>query len=333
MKLHPIITVATILCIGIFGLRACAQMPLQKATIEVTDQDGKPVKDALVEMGFWGGPSGTEFGSRTCAKNKTTTETGIVAIEGGNSVGDSGIRASKDGYYKASTKYIANRVVNRRWEPWNPTVKLQLKEIRKPIPMYAFTTRDSGVRIWAFPFPREFPVGPVGFDLMAHDWVEPNGKGKVVDVMLERLEPKVPEGGNVLIMRFVKPSDGIIGPYVNDGKNTLKSTHEAPVGSYKTEVRFDNLDRRQVVSPGEVDVTERWFAFRIRTVVDADGKVVSTHYGKIYGYPEVFRTPKASSLTRLCYYINPTPNSRNLEWDQKTNLFTDLDKLNWPDNP
>ena len=139
--------------------------------------------------------------------------------------------------------------------------------------------------------------------------------------------------GSTLNMRLPNPNDGIIGPFVNEGNNILKSTHDAPVGPYKTEMQFDNLTRRAFITPGQVDVTERWFAFRIRTVVDADGKVISSHYGKFYGYPDVGMNPKGRRLSRLCYFINPTPNSRNLEWDQKTNLFTDLDKQNWPENP
>jgi hypothetical protein len=37
------------------------------------------------------------------------------------------------------------------------------------------------------------------------------------------------------------------------------------------------------------------------------------HYGKIYG-----------DFMNFTYYLNPTPNDRNVEFDPKRNLFTNL---------
>ena len=55
------------------------------------------------------------------------------------------------------------------------------------------------------------------------------------------------------------------------------------------------------------------FVFRVRTVLDEVGKVVSAHYGKIY--PEAYK---------IVYYFNPTENSPSLEFNPKQNLFKDL---------
>jgi hypothetical protein len=53
--------------------------------------------------------------------------------------------------------------------------------------------------------------------------------------------------------------------------------------------------------------------FRVRTELDQDGNVKSTLYGKIYGDFMHFR-----------YYLNPTPNDRNIEFDPKQNLIHNL---------
>ncbi len=58
---------------------------------------------------------------------------------------------------------------------------------------------------------------------------------------------------------------------------------------------------------------DRNYYFRVRTVVDDRGNIVSAHYGKIYG-----------DFMQFSYYFNPTPNSRNVEFDPKQNLMTNL---------
>jgi hypothetical protein len=57
----------------------------------------------------------------------------------------------------------------------------------------------------------------------------------------------------------------------------------------------------------------RNYFFRVRTVLDENGNVKSAQYGKIYGDFMQFR-----------YYFNPTPNSRNIEFDPKHNLLSGL---------
>ena len=49
----------------------------------------------------------------------------------------------------------------------------------------------------------------------------------------------------------------------------------------------------------------------VSTVLDANGNVKSALYGKIYG-----------DFMKFTYYLNPTPNSRNMEFDPKNNLLS-----------
>ena len=78
-------------------------------------------------------------------------------------------------------------------------------------------------------------------------------------------------------------------------------------------------------SEGECnDDKSRNYAFRIRTEKDEKGNITSAYYGKVYGD---FRVNYLRGIAFL-YYLNPTPNDRNLEFDRKTNLNT-IDKT-WP---
>ena len=57
----------------------------------------------------------------------------------------------------------------------------------------------------------------------------------------------------------------------------------------------------------------RNYFFRVRTAKDHEGNIVSAHYGKIYG-----------DFMQFTYYLNPTPNDRNIEFDPKQNLLGGL---------
>ena len=60
----------------------------------------------------------------------------------------------------------------------------------------------------------------------------------------------------------------------------------------------------------------RNYFFRVRTVKNDEGNIVSAYYGKIYG-----------DFMQFSYYLNPTPNDRNIEFDPKQNLISSLDAL------
>jgi len=57
----------------------------------------------------------------------------------------------------------------------------------------------------------------------------------------------------------------------------------------------------------------RNYYFRVRTKVDDRGNIVSAHYGKIYG-----------DFMQFKYYLNPTINDRNVEFDPEQNLMKNL---------
>ena len=80
----------------------------------------------------------------------------------------------------------------------------------------------------------------------------------------------------------------------------------------------------------------RCFSFRIRVKRNLQGEIESAIYGKIYGdarflyrgddYAADRWSRKVDGLSFL-YYLNPTPNDRNLEWDRKNNLCPNPENL------
>ena len=72
-----------------------------------------------------------------------------------------------------------NQVANK-WQPWNPTVDIVLKQVIKPISMYAKRIN------------KQPPANakPVGYDLMVGDWVAPHGKGENTDISFTKVYNK-----------------------------------------------------------------------------------------------------------------------------------------------
>ena len=164
-------------------IMACAVEPTQEAknivqngakaklTFLVKDSTKNPVTNVNVIVEF-------RFLGRT--KNHTvksiTNTNGVCVVEGLCSQ-ELGARFTKDGYYSSGFgyKYLTTypnlpNVKDGKWQPWNPMVKITLKEKRKPIPMY--------VRYIVFKFPKNETIG---FDCEKGDWVKPFGIGETSD--------------------------------------------------------------------------------------------------------------------------------------------------------
>jgi hypothetical protein len=187
--------------------------------------------------------------------------------------------------------------------------------------MYALQTRNV-----------EMPAvdRPYGFDLIAKSWVKPHGSGLVSDIMIavDRLNNEQGKvTGMVLHIDFPNPGDGVI--QIQEGQvypeSDLKLPREAPFEGYS-----NSLVRWEHWGTGTGYVRNRrddlGYFMRIRTVL-IETSVVSALYGKINGdfHAHVQRTKTAQLDFR--YYVNPEPNSRNVEFDTSRNLFQNLEML------
>jgi hypothetical protein len=216
-----------------------------------------------------------------------------------------GFSAEKDGYYTTRS----GLELDAKYDPvkWNPTVTLILKKIGKPVAMYAKRVEKG---------PPVFNE-PVGYDLMVGDWVGPYGKGITADVIFfGKLDQKSRNDFDYkLTVSFPKPDDGIQEFGVSDGEkgSGLRSPHEAPTNGYAIEVFKTMSHHPGLGAKDDMNDPNRNYFFRVRTAKDNEGNIVSAHYGKIYG-----------DFMQFSYYLNPTPNDRNIEFDPKQNLLGGL---------
>jgi len=170
---------------------------------------------------------------------------------------------------------------------------------------------------------------PVGFDLIAADWVVPYGKGTISDFIFTMTE-KIPftkynqPYDLTWTLSFPNKGDGIqsvIGPPLNQG-SALRLPRYAPEAGYESPLVQQlslNGNKRLNGADGE----DQNYFFRVRTVLDESGKVKSALYGKIAGPIQYW----GNKDVHMIYYLNPTPNDRNMEFDPKKNLFKNLSDL------
>lgn len=269
------------------------------ATVKVIGEDGNPLTGANVNVSYdvpvtqdgnqprYGEVKGITDDNGMFSASHTSDSTGLAVI------------ANKPGYYTTHIGYQFNYDEKRQ----NPSFTLMLKKIGKPIAMYAKSITYI-----------KFPVfnKPVGYDLMAGDWIAPYGKGATADFLFTENHTNA-QRGYTLTISFPDANDGIQG-FTRDwnlGVSGLLSSHEAPAGGYQSQYE-------QTHTPNP----DRIYYFRVRTVLDSEGNILSTHYGKIYGDFMQFR-----------YYLNPTPNDQNVEFEPKHNLIGGLQSYEEVDLP
>jgi hypothetical protein len=127
-----------------------------------------------------------------------------------------------------------------------------------------------------------------------------------------------------LFVRGVPPLlDVMYSLSVPGGGSQLRSSHEAPETGYGSSLSLPQGNSKERGQYGMADEDKNYF-FRVRTVLDERGQVVSCLYGKIYGRIEYFPVSYKTAKVRFTYYLHPTPNDRNVEFDPKRNLFTNL---------
>jgi hypothetical protein len=261
------------------------------ATVKVIGEDGRAVPGASVDLSY-DVPTPDESDKPQFGEVKASTDSNgtFIATHTDSSL-NLGIIAEKPGYYATHTGWQFYFDDKRR----HPSFTLMLKKIGNPVPMYAKSV-NLGMPVFN---------KPVGFDLEAGDWVAPYGKGVTADFLFieNHLETK---SGYTFTVNFPNNGDGIqefnvpaLLRNATMGQSDLRSSQEAPADGYQPQYE-------QTQGP---DLNRNYY-FWVRTILDSKGNILSTHYGKVYGDFMQFR-----------YYLNPTPNDRNVEFDPKHNLL------------
>lgn len=194
-----------------------------KMTFHVVGTDGRGVPGALVLASL-----NHPFGA---AKNKGYTDDDGLFAASGLLLSDLVYTVEKDGYYQSRQRFNFEgpgiiSLENGRNIPWNPTLRVTLKEIRKPVPM---SMKRAKIILPAkdMDFEYDFSVG---------DLVEPYGKGKTADIALRfRFDrPRSPDFADFrqgLEVKAVREGDGFLLKK-KDEWSELASVAEAPLSGY-----------------------------------------------------------------------------------------------------
>jgi len=214
---------------------------------------------------------------------------------------------------------------------------LKIDALLKPRPLCAHMlwSADPGIQ-YGFP---NFPLfgqaldTPIGFDLMAADWVGPYGKGSVADFIFT-VSQSVPFTSRqspfdvTMTISFSNKGDGIqsIRVPLNKGSD-LRLPRYAPETGYEATLvkEAKRPAEGQPIDSGLRD--DQNYFFRVRTVMDENGKIKSALYGKLIGDVTVDVFHSKTALIQFSYCLNPNPNDRNMEFDTKKNLFGRLSPL------
>jgi hypothetical protein len=312
------------------SLTAC-EHPKQKFAITVTEVGGKPMEGINCSAGFNRSKTDGTGIIPYVVSGKTDAE-GKLRLSGETVFFDTSVRCRTEGYYDSIIEKLFITGKNAgRWEPWPVEVKLVMKKVGNPKPMYV--VQFDGQQWLDFP---EKKLGPFGFDLMAGDWVGPYGVGTVADFILKgvRESPdersQYPKGS--VILSFSNPEDGMIS-LKEHGGSILVGPGVAPEDGYQNHWEFVNWKPHPTgASMVTWDFNDEVHIFRVRTKVDESGNLVSAHYGKIHGRI-LGRMSKIAPRILMTYYLNGTPNDRGLEWDMRTNLIQNTSRMRIPERP
>jgi len=312
-------------------------LPTAKLTLKVIDEKGAPLEGAKAGIALYV-PLGVGEGAGT----KSTSIRGLTDKDGiftgtGSTQNRLGYSVRKEGYYLSRGRYIGFKSVTgiigfRRWQPWNPVVEVVLKKKINPIPLYGYNMQRLSTRNWF-----ELPVLNhfVGYDLVARDWVVPHGQGTHRDFLFKLEKHRIVDKGDfyvTLTLKFSKEGDGIQSHFSSPNSGSqFRLPHNAPTMGYESELVINRKRSKDDEILKLIDVSNRDdqnYFFRVRTEKDEKGNIVRALYGKIHGGFDLARFVKkgATGRIRFSYYLNPTPNDTNLEFDTRKNLFTDLSR-------
>jgi hypothetical protein len=309
------------------GVCAFAQPEITGAkwnvTLRIIDENGQPVADAQVSIGYHAtripGQSEADYRESPTQFTGQSDTNGIFSASHTDTSWSIRIGIEKSGYYSSVIEhqlYMPGQFDDKKVaESRNSIITFTLKKIGNPIPMYAKLAEMKLQQV----------SKPIGFDLEAGDWVSPYGKGFHTDMLFTLLHRQInsrTEYDCTLSVTFPNQGDGIaVAPPVPDTGSEFKTSRIAAENGYQPELdlHYSNTNQPEAVFG---------YFIRVRTELNPDGSVKSALYGKIAGNLRFFAgTIKPTSGMSFTYYLNPTPNDRNVEFDPKKNLIKDLKPL------
>jgi hypothetical protein len=288
-------------CTHVFGQARPGIYPWS-ITLKIVDDSGLPVDGAKIKIGYMQGEQ----------MEGLTDTNGVFAASRTDRSLELGIHIEKEGYYVSYVNYnlYLPGQFDERIVATNRTafLTLILKKIINPIPMYAKSLNTHVPDL----------DKPVGYDFEVGDWVGPYGKGVNKDIFFTaHFDKHDDESDFTLTVSFPNAEDGIQEfsvpqYYLNTRGSALWSDQMTPTNGYEPQwIQTDNRKSGNLIKTNR-DPNRNYY-IRVRTKVDDNGNIVSARYGKIYG-----------DFMQFKYYLNPTPNDRDIEFDPKQNLLQGL---------
>ena len=210
----------------------------------------------------------------------------------------------KKGYY-----YTNYELSNEKSTTDSVDLTLYLKPIQQPISLIAFNWWGEDVK---FIYKENKNVKQ--YDCLKADWLPPDGEGLKAD--MEFSLQRYNKNGKTYAwfsIRFINPHDGFeeVTEYYADGMRI----REAPAMK-NLQNQLDFIIELHDWLPKDVPPLKN-YAFRVRTQLTPSGDILSAYYGKLY---QAFNFGYAAECCTCGfeYYLNPTPNDRNLEYNGRS---------------
>ena len=305
------------------ALAGCAT---ERLYVRVLDDEGNPVANAAVKVGFstshvlFGGGHRSRASSDGNAEARTDTN-GTAVVKFNCTSSDFGWHAEADGYYRSDIRTEHFKGEDIMIPPAFGFVKLheheKLGEVtlyrkKNPQPMYAHYPIER----------RKLPKenGRYGFDLAEYDWLPPHGSGKEADFYVVRDYNKLTEAGTFTVgtVEFERGSGYYIAK--NTGCTSFPTAYHADTNAiFKSSmpVLCEHCKGVQEYDyPLPLVDKNSHIVLRTRVKYDENGNMISANYSRILGE---FSVMPSVSVTESIF--NPVSNDANLEFDRERNLY------------
>ena len=297
----------------------------ERLSVTVTDNDGCPVTNATVHLGFSSGHvvfaegKSRHYSARTDKDGKA-----VVKFNGDNS--DVYWSVTADGYYPSGSRKEVFLIEVKQIPPLFYTVTMReheksgeviLWKKQNPQPMMAHgVSYEEDQHL----FPEE--NGRYGFDMMKFDWLPPRGNGEVADfVFVRRIGDEVADG----VVGYLEFAEKC-GMYTRKqtGSKTFPSTYEA-VFVTRIPFIFDHADEgTKAITYKDIVNDDEYGVLRTRVVCDEQGNIVSANYSKVLGPFRVGSAYRGWVMSTPCAVFNPRVNDPNLESDPERSCDPNL---------
>ena len=326
--------------------------------VKVVDSEtGQPIPKIKVYGGFKNYPKGWGIGAKNNFDEEVTDSDGFCRLSGRTEAGHAScIVRRNEGYYNSgwySFDYEKRSALKfGRWIPDDTIITVRLDRVVNPIPLCVkldqkkyrnadvlnYTVWKNRQGLSATNNIQIIKDVSFSFDMIKGEWLPPHGNGENEDIRFTFNETVLGwEKGRgydgTYMTKKYKVEAAILLPGEGNGVIEMPSSEgvgikirTAPSNGYSNNI----LRWKGWFGGGDGIKTDcdknRNYAFRIRTKYDASGNIESAYYGKIYGDFNI----KDLEGVEFLYYLNPTSNDRNLEWDMKNNLCPTQERIHNP---